>query len=136
MTLSVLAIVISLIVGIISIGTIVWKGGGMATDVKTLMADRKTCQLGQVQIDIAAMKKQNETFWAIIQPHLASIIHSPEHKRRDELVDKLIANQIDFNELLELMPMLEAEANNGIPEKRLPAAILSARVQILLTRGP
>jgi hypothetical protein len=136
MDLSVLAIIISVIIGLITIATVVWKGGGLANELRTLTKRHDLCPINQIQIEMAGVKKQQEIFWTVLQPHLAAIIHSPEHQRRDELVDKLISNNIDFDELVELEPLLYKEANNGVVEKRLPAALLSARVQILLTRGP
>jgi hypothetical protein len=136
MDLSIIAMIISITLGVISLGAVVWRGGGMARDVATLMKCKESCGMTAILVDIASIKKQQEVFWTVIQPHLAAIIHSPTHKRRDELVDKLITDQIGFDELVELEPMLHQEANNGVAEKRLPAALLSARVQILLTRGP
>lgn len=136
MDLSVFSIVISIATGLITIGTVIWKGGKLQQQVQDLVKRHDVCPIGIVQQDIAGIKKQNEIFWAIVVPHSAKEIHSPEHKRRDDLVDKLVQQSINWDELVELEPMLCMEANNGVVEKRLPAALLLTRVQILLMRGP
>lgn len=131
-TLTLVLSIIGLISGIIGIGSWIWKGGGMAKELSVLVEHHKKCPIADIQVKLAKIEQQNELFWSVIQPHLAEIIHSPDHKRRDELVDKLVSNQITDHELIELKSHLCQEATNGVKEKRLPSALLLARVEMLL----
>ena len=126
------ALVISIIIGVITLFTIFWKGGAIVKSLEIYSKKCNECPIEQVRRDITHLQTQNDIFWTVLQPHLAKTIHSPEHKRRDELVDKLVEGTITDREMMELEPMLCAEANNGVEYKRFPAALLLARVKQLI----
>jgi hypothetical protein len=103
------------------------------TELKTLCRD-----LSQMQKDVACLMAYNNVVKSVIDPHMAGIIHSPEHIRRDELVDKLITNIIQPGELDELKILLhQAITENHESGKRIAAAFLLARAesQSLIVRG-
>jgi hypothetical protein len=73
-------------------------------------------QLDQLLQNDAAQKSQLDTmqaqqavFWKVLDPHLADIIHSPIHRRRDALMEELFVKKerLSKDELCELKPMLE-----------------------------
>lgn len=92
--------------------------------------------LPQMQIDLAKLNAADDVFWKVLAPHLGGIIHSPIHKRRDQLMDEWLAApkggipEADLRELRgELEQMLdEADAGNSVG-MRLIGAMLLARVE-------
>jgi hypothetical protein len=93
-------------------------------------------KMGSLNDEVQKLKTENTMFWKVIEPHLGQIIHSPVHKTRDELVDKLISGAIDRDEKAELIQRLRlALSNEDWPnDKRMAAALLLART-ISLTSG-
>jgi len=83
--------------------------------------------------DIREMRARQELYDQVLAPHLAGIIHSPVHRTRDELVDRLVEGSITEPEAMrldcELSKMLDEEQNT---DKRLAAALLLARVRWML----
>jgi len=83
-----------------------------------------------IREDIAALRADNATFWRVLAKPLSDIIHSPTHKRRDELVDGLVADHLDVPELVEVRGLLEAMVNCAAAEKdtvnQLAGALLLA----------
>ena len=73
----------------------------------------------------------NETFWKILGPHLAGIIHSPVSRARDELVDELVCGSIDecgARQLVDyLVEAISSDRWDG--NKRLAGALLLARTR-------
>jgi hypothetical protein len=129
MDTAIVAIILSCVGVILSLGALIWKAGGQARDINLLMAERAGTK--EMQKDVQALKAKDELFWTIVKPHLANIIHSPEHQRRDMLVEKFTQSEpLTEGELVELDKMLSAEANNGVEYKRLPAALLLSQVRI------
>lgn len=84
---------------------------------------------------LSVLEAHHDIFWKVLEPHLAGIIHSPEHTDRDLLVDKLVHDAISDDELLELNDLL-SEATTQIPQndKCLAAALLLARTKIVITQ--
>ena len=134
-SLTIVGVILGIIVSLITIITVVWKGGELAQTVKQLKDHCDKCEIKEIVKEVAGIKKQNEMFWQMMTPHLASAIHSPIHKRRDALVDKLVENNITWEELVELEPMLCEEAWRGEKEKKVNAAMLHFRVKMLLMKG-
>lgn len=71
-----------------------------------------------------------ELYMKVLDPHLAGIIHSPIHVRRDRLVDRLVNGELTPTEAktlaCELRDLLAQENN---VDKKLAAALLLARVE-------
>jgi len=96
--------------------------------------------LPQMQIDLAKLNAADDVFWKVLAPHLGGIIHSPIHKRRDQLMDEWLAApkgsipESDLRELRgELEQMLdEADAGNDVG-LRLIGAMLLSRVEVQLS---
>lgn len=85
---------------------------------------------GRLSERIAKLETDNDTFWRVIGPALAGVIHSPKHYRRDVLVDRAFVNheELTIPELNELKDLLETEALEGETEwKRTAAALLAMR---------
>ena len=65
----------------------------------------------------------------MLEPHLAGIIHSPDHATRDEIVDKIIKRTATICEEELLIPMLdEALKENHDAGKQMVFALLKARL--------
>jgi hypothetical protein len=78
---------------------------------------------------------QTDVYFRSLDKMTTAVIHSPEHKRRDELGDKLVSGTLtcrEAGELLSLLQKLIDEETN--PEKRFAAAMQAARVQALIYR--
>lgn len=96
--------------------------------------------LPQMQADLAKLTANDDVFWKVLGPSLGGIIHSPLHKRRDQLMDEWLAApknsipEVDLRELRdELEKMLdEADAGNAVGV-RLVGAMLLARVEAQLS---
>ena len=117
--------VILTVVGII-VSVLIFRYGIMKDSFAT---NEKICSR------LTALETNEATFWKILGPSLATVIHSPIHVRRDALMDKLFNTEnITYHELCELKPMLEEAANdnNGEKTKRLFAAYSLVRVTQLL----
>lgn len=88
-----------------------------------------------LQTDVAGIKKQNDIFWKVLEPHMAQIIHSPKSVDRDTLVDELVSGTITTDEARKLAEMLEEAVQNNktwTPEKRFAGVLLLARTRTLL----
>ena len=101
----------------------------METKIKELEDKDKTCPINDVEKEVERLKIQNELFWTVLQPHLANIIHSPVHVRRDELVDKFVKGAATHDELVELDPMLCDEIKE---HASVEAALLLAQVKMCI----
>jgi hypothetical protein len=68
---------------------------------------------------LSQLESSIEVFWKMVGPHLANVIHSPTHHRRDELVEKLTTHNspsiITLDEAQELLPLL-ATGREEIPD--------------------
>ena len=86
----------------------------------------------KVKTDITELQGQYKIFWKVIEPHLANIIHSPVHTRRDFLVEKMVNKKTDLTlcETDELIRLLEECTNGDNPAQKLPAALLMARAVV------
>jgi hypothetical protein len=79
---------------------------------------------------LTKLETNNEVFWKVIEPHMAGIIHSPNHRERDELVDKLVKGALTENESVKLIFLLEENIReNHDGGKVLASALLLARVK-------
>jgi hypothetical protein len=82
---------------------------------------------------LTKLEANDKLYWAAISPHLATIIHSPTHKDRDSLVDKLVDGSITRMEAMELACMLEQNIHENHDEgKKLASALLLARTKMLI----
>lgn len=96
--------------------------------------------LPQMQVDLAKLSAADDVFWKVLGPSLGGIIHSPTHKRRDQLMDEWLAapkNSIPEADLRELRDELdqmldEADAGNAVGV-RLVGAMLLARVEVQIS---
>lgn len=92
--------------------------------------------LPQMQVDLAKLTATDEVFWRVLGPSLGEIIHSPLHKRRDQLMDEWLAapkGKIPESDLRELRDELgqmldEADAGDSLG-MRMVGAMLLARVE-------
>ena len=129
----------------VAIGAVVAGIGGyfgFVMDTKTRVAkvekdaeslNKKVDCIDDLQKQVSALQAHNDVFWKVLEPHLAAIIHSPTHKRRDLLVDKLVSCEITYEETKELEILLaEAVLENKDESKKLAAALLLARARSIL----
>jgi hypothetical protein len=86
---------------------------------------------------VTTLEAESRLFWTVLQPHLAQIIHSPNHPRRDYLVDRFNETEMSNAELTELAGLLDLNIKeNCDTAKRLASALLLGRVEAtLLKRG-
>jgi hypothetical protein len=94
-------------------------------------------RLGQLNERTTRLEAESRLFWTVLQPHLAEIIHSPTHPRRDFLVDQFNETEMNNEELVELAELLDVNIKeNCDTAKRLASALLLGRVEAaLLKRG-
>lgn len=98
--------------------------------------DRQSSLETKVGERMAKVEATNEVFWKVLSPHMAEIIHSPTHRDRDELVDKLVHNMLTTPEASRLVFMLEENIReNDDNGKKLASAFLLARVKALIATG-
>jgi len=79
---------------------------------------------------ITALEVKTDVFWTGLMKDAATILHHPhaEHARRDELLEKLLAHELDDEEMLELRGRLVYAIGGaetvGDPGEQLAASIL------------
>ena len=92
-------------------------------------------RLSELNTRLDKITADNETFWRILGPPLADIIHSPKARDRDELVDELVHGRIDAagaHQLVELLTeAIGSDRWDG--DKRLAGALLLARTRATLS---
>jgi hypothetical protein len=98
---------------------------------KLKVVDEKTKCLIEIEKNVTELKTRIDIFWKVLEPHLATIIHSPQHVLRDNLIDKMISSNIQLNELKTLINLLrealKEEQFNPDKGKRFAFAFLLAR---------
>lgn len=81
---------------------------------------------------IEKVSNDSDTFWKILGPHLAGIIHSPHRRERDELIDRFVHEGLsDEAELNRLIDLLHEAIYSGrwTGDKKLAGALLLARTK-------
>ena len=89
--------------------------------------------VAQVSERVAGLERDNQTFWSVIGPHMAKVIHQDTAAERDELVDRFIGRQkLTPDELTRLLTLLRDVANDEAKKsgERLAASLLIARAQM------
>ena len=93
--------------------------------------------IAQLNSRLDKIAADNETFWRILGPSLAGIIHSPTAHDRDELVDRLMHHPESMTcpDLDAVIGLLQAaiEQPAWSAEKRLVGAMVLARATQLRT---
>lgn len=80
---------------------------------------------------IVKLESDHKIFWAIVEPHLAQIIHSPSHTERDELVQEYIEHKLPENKYPKLAVLLQDCINTcEDKEQKMAAVFLLARVAV------
>lgn len=117
--------VISLVISVLGLAAVYFGFVGKINDKIDKLSERVT-----------KAETNNEIFWKVLEPHMAAIIHSPVHKDRDELVDKLVNNTITIVEADTLTCLLEKNiSDNNDSTKKLASAFFLARVKSLVATG-
>lgn len=78
---------------------------------------------------LTRLESSVDVFWKVLEPHLANIIHSPNHQRRDELVDKMVNKTLNDGEDVELKQLLRECFEDCRQDQRLAVSLLLARVE-------
>ena len=81
---------------------------------------------------IEKVATDNDTFWKILGPHLAGIIHSPQHRERDELVDRFVhQGNMSWEEIDRMIDLMHEAIFSGrwTGDKKLAGALLLARAK-------
>lgn len=86
--------------------------------------------LPQMQIDLAKLTANNDVFWQVLGPALGGIIHSPDHPRRDTLMDEWLAAKGDISEadLHELRDELEQMLDEAIAGNNVNLTLVGAQL--------
>jgi hypothetical protein len=74
--------------------------------------ERRFTRLEENQIskmDFAAMQKQVELFWSIVQKSMADLLHSPHTPEMDILLDRLKDGELDHDGVIKLLCLLDEE---------------------------
>lgn len=81
---------------------------------------------------IEKVSSDNETFWKILGPHLAGIIHSPKNRERDELVDRFVhGGAMSYAEMDRMIDLMHEAiySDRWTGDKKLAGALLLARAK-------
>lgn len=81
---------------------------------------------------IEKVSNDSETFWKILGPHLAEIIHSPQNRERDELVDRFVhGGKLDWVEMERMIDLMHEAIYSGrwTGDKKLAGALLLSRAR-------
>ncbi len=114
---------------------IVWQSAKRQQRFETLEERHKTCPVFDLKDRVQKVESSIELFRKILEPHLAAIIHSPEHVDRDILVDKLLNKSLITEEANNLLILLSEEAlKSKDGNKRLASAMLQFRVTQYIQR--
>jgi hypothetical protein len=85
---------------------------------------------------LTKVETNSSIFWKVLEPHMAAIIHSPNHKDRDDLVDKLVRGILTKAEAQTLVCLLDENIReNHNKVEVFASALYLARLQILLATG-
>lgn len=85
---------------------------------------------------ITKIETDNMIFWKVLDPHIAQLIHSPEHKERDFLMDKLVEHTLTLQEASRLHCLLEADIKEVEDRNKLVGmAFALIRVKTMLHRA-
>ena len=92
-------------------------------------------RLSELNTRLDKITADNETFWRILGPPLADIIHSPKARDRDELVDELVHGDLDAAGAHQLIGLLTEAigSDRWDGDKRLAGALLLARARATLS---
>lgn len=129
--LQVLAIVIG---GLVAYYGFVVKVNGRLDKIESWVEQRKEIlsndRLKEMDERLAKLQSDGDVFWKVIEPHLANIIHSPVHRDRDKLVEKLVRGKLTGVESYALVTELRIALDDPDwpPDKKLAGALLLARV--------
>jgi len=117
-------------------GFVVKIKGDIAALQATVASREKAIDcLPQIHADLAKLNAADDVFWKVLGPHLGGIIHSPIHKRRDQLMDEWLdmkgaVPEADLRELRGELEQMLAEADEGNAKGlRIAGALLLGRVE-------
>jgi F0F1-type ATP synthase delta subunit len=81
---------------------------------------------------ITALETKVDVFWKGVSVDVAKLLHSPhiEHRRRDELIEKYIADDLNLKELDEFINVLEKTKREGNEQEKFYAAYLLNVIRI------
>lgn len=90
-------------------------------------------EIAKLSERVAVLEADNKTFWAVMTPHMAKIIHQDTAAERDELMDRFSGQQeLTDEELTRLLEMLRDVANDESRGggERIVASLSIARVMM------
>ena len=123
-----------LIGGLVAYYTFVVRVNNRLDKVESWIETRKELKsldkMAHIEEVLHKIEADNDIFWKVIEPHLANIIHSPLHKNRDNLVEKLIHGTLERKEVYSLVTELRMALDDPDwpADKKLAGALLLARV--------
>lgn len=92
--------------------------------------DERLCELGELRRAVDKLSGRMELYMKVLDPHLANALHSPAHKQRDYLVERLAAGHLSSDEAQVLAQELkDLLATEDRADKKLAAALLLARLE-------
>lgn len=113
----------------------------LSREVSKIQGERAiTCvEHGRLLGCLPEMKKQieklvadNERSWSVLDKYLASVIHSPVHRDRDELMDRFKEGRLTEAEIERIKPMLEAFIKTETDsDKKLAGALAIMRLETI-----
>ena len=114
------------------------KGQITAVEVEhqTLVVDhcKKLDRIPEIEHKLDTLAGQTEVYFGMMDRYIASVIHSPIHRDRDELMDRI--GELNKEELIHLAALLERlqqeETDNN---KKFAGALAQARVASLLWKA-
>jgi hypothetical protein len=122
------------IAGLVAYYGFVVKVNGRIDKIESWIEGRKEVvsaeRINALETAIHKAQSDNEIFWKVIEPHLANIIHSPIHRNRDCLVEKLVDGELTKTETYALVTELRMALDDPDwpADKKLAASMLLARV--------
>lgn len=88
--------------------------------------------IGNIKERLAALETKTEVFWRMAEKQMAKMLKQPTHRRKDDLLDKIIDDvPLTFEEAVELRTILRNEID-GARELKLTYTFMLGRLEIII----
>ncbi len=89
--------------------------------------------LSHIKERLASLETKVELFWSAIESKIVTMLKSPTHLRKDELLDKLLNHSISMEEAIELSRIMSEETyGKRDGAKEIASCLMTGRLQQLI----
>lgn len=80
---------------------------------------------------LTKVETRGDLFWKIVEDKMVEVFHSPEHPRRDELMDRWRDKQLGLEEAIELRLLVNHafDLTNGDDPRKMAAALILGKLE-------